>query len=227
MGAAVQGQLWGRAAFDWAELQEVTARPLWEAMLDAAAVGPNTHLLDAGCGAGGASALAARRGARVNGLDPAEALLAIARLRVPDGDFLLGDLEALPYADSTFNTIIAVDVLAYVIRPEAALRELRRVCRPEGQVLIAIWGRQEECEQHAMRVVGQRRFKTIMLEAITPFVTDRGGVCLVNRFRYIISVPASEEPWRRSAGGAHRDTGWNDDAHTRSLTEQFSEVERR
>src|SRR5437764_5955317 len=77
--AAVQGQLWGRAAHDWAELQEPTALPLWAAMLDAAAVGPGVHVLDAGCGAGGASTLAAHRGAQVNGLDAAEALLAIAR----------------------------------------------------------------------------------------------------------------------------------------------------
>jgi cyclopropane fatty-acyl-phospholipid synthase-like methyltransferase len=60
--AAVQGRLWGRAAHDWSELQEPTVVPLWEAMLDAAMVGPGTHVLDAGCGAGGASVLAMRRG---------------------------------------------------------------------------------------------------------------------------------------------------------------------
>ena len=90
MGSAtVQGQLWGRAAHDWAELQEPLAAPLWEAMLAAAGVGPGTRVLDAGCGAGGASVLAASRGARVNGLDAAAALLAIAILtgdwfEVPD-----------------------------------------------------------------------------------------------------------------------------------------------
>ena len=38
-----QGQIWGRAALDWAELQEPVA------MLDAAAVGMGTRVLDAGC----------------------------------------------------------------------------------------------------------------------------------------------------------------------------------
>jgi hypothetical protein len=42
----VQGQLWGRAAHDWVELQEPMALPLWEAMLDAAMVGPGAHVLD-------------------------------------------------------------------------------------------------------------------------------------------------------------------------------------
>src|SRR5919198_2686775 len=126
MGSAtVQGQLWGRAAHDWAELQEPTALPLWEAMLDAAAIGPGTRVLDAGCGGGGASMLAASRGAFVNGLDAAQALLAIARERVPDADFHVGDLEALPYADGTFDAIIAADVLPYVADPDTALAELR------------------------------------------------------------------------------------------------------
>src|SRR5207244_3020076 len=148
--AAVQGPLWSRAAHDWAELQEPIALPLWVAMLDAAAVGPGTRVLDAGCGAGGASVLAAGRGAHVNGLDAAEALLAIARARVPDADFRAGDLDALPYADGTFDAVIAADVLQYVADPVAALRELRRVCTPEGRMVIAIWGMPEECEQRAI-----------------------------------------------------------------------------
>ena len=48
--AMVQGQLSSCAVHDWAELQEATALPLWEAMLDVAAVGPGTYVLDAGCG---------------------------------------------------------------------------------------------------------------------------------------------------------------------------------
>jgi SAM-dependent methyltransferase len=151
MGSAgVQGVLWGWAAHDWAELQEPHSLPLWQVMLDAAAVGPDTRLLDAGCGAGGASALAAGRGARVNGLDAAKALLAIARTRVPDGDFRLGDLEALPYGDEAFDAVIAADVLAYVADPLAALRELRRVCARHGRVVLAVWGSPEVCEQAAI-----------------------------------------------------------------------------
>jgi SAM-dependent methyltransferase len=148
--AAVQGPLWSRAAHDWAELQEPAAQPLWGAMLTAVAVGPGTRLLDAGCGAGGASALAGGRGAVVNGLDAAEALLAIARARVPDGDFQLGDLEALPYADAVFDVVVAADVLPYVADPLAALRELRRVCAPRGRVVLALWGPPEECAQRAI-----------------------------------------------------------------------------
>src|SRR5260370_35665472 len=119
--ASMQGSLWSRAAQDWAELQEPAATPLGEAVLDAAAVGYGTRLLDAGCGAGGASLLAARRGAHVNGLDAAEALLVIARQRVPDGDFRVGDLGDLPYAAGTFEAILAVDGLPHIAVPIAPL----------------------------------------------------------------------------------------------------------
>jgi SAM-dependent methyltransferase len=169
----VQGQLWGRAALDWAELQEPTARPLREAMLDAAAVGPSTRVLDAGCGAGGASALAASRGAHVNGLDAAEALLTIARRRVPDGAFHLGDLEALPYPSGSFDAVIVADVLPYVANPGAALREVRRVCVPGGRVVLATWGRPEECDQYA----------------------------IVRGLRQLLPTPLGEEPFSLSAPG--------------------------
>jgi SAM-dependent methyltransferase len=175
MGSAgLQGQLWSSAAHDWAELQEPFALPLWEAMLDAAVVGRGTRLLDAGCGAGGASVLAAGRGAQVNGLDAAEALLAIARARVPDGDFRQGDLEAQPYGDATFDTVIAADVLAYVADPLTALRELRRVCVRQGRVVPAIWGAPEACEQRAI-IQAVRALLPRPLDA-DPFALSAPGV---------------------------------------------------
>jgi hypothetical protein len=62
MGSATrQGWLWGTATQDWAKLQEPLALSLWEAMLDAAAVGPDTRVLDAGCGAGGVELVEDRR----------------------------------------------------------------------------------------------------------------------------------------------------------------------
>ena len=56
MGSAqIQGDLWGKAPRDWAELQKPMHRPLWGAMLTAAEAGPGTRVLDAGCGGGGAN----------------------------------------------------------------------------------------------------------------------------------------------------------------------------
>jgi SAM-dependent methyltransferase len=56
----------------------------------------------------------------------------------------------LPYADASFDAIIAADVLAYVADPLIALRELCRVCMPHGRVVLAVWGAPEECAQQAI-----------------------------------------------------------------------------
>jgi len=115
-------------------------------MLQAASVGTGTRLLDAGCGGGGASVLAAQRGARVCGLDAAEGLLEIARAKVPSGDFRAGDIEALPFENNAFDAVIAANSVQYTENRVAALRELERVCAPEGQIVVGLFGPPEKVE---------------------------------------------------------------------------------
>ena len=50
--ADIQGKLWGVAVADWAELAEVHHEPYWRAMLTHLEIGPESNLLDSGCGAG-------------------------------------------------------------------------------------------------------------------------------------------------------------------------------
>jgi len=142
--AALQGQLWGHAPHDWAVIQEPQHRPLWEAMLDAALVGPGARVLDAGCGGGGASVLAAKRGAQVSGLDAAPGLIRIARDRVPDGDFRVGDIEDLPYDDNIFDVVFAANSIQYAADRERTLREFGRVCRPDGYIVAGLFGSPEK-----------------------------------------------------------------------------------
>ena len=141
MGSTGQpGDLWGREARDWAELQEIHSRPLWEAMLDASGVSTGTVVLDAGCGSGGASVLAAGRGANVSGLDASEGMVEVARERVPEGDFRVGDLESLPFADGSFDAVIAASSIQYAGDAVAALRELGRVSRPGSRIVAGLFG---------------------------------------------------------------------------------------
>lgn len=148
--AAVQGELWGAAAQDWALFQEPVAKPLWKAQQDAVAVKLGTRFLDAGCGSGGACVLAAERGAMVSGLDASENLIFIARSRVPDGTFAIGDLEELPFEDASFDAITATNSVQYASDPVAALRELKRVLAPGGRLSVASWGAPERCEYGAV-----------------------------------------------------------------------------
>lgn len=151
MGSAgIQGELWGKEPRNWAELQEPLHRPLWEAMLTAAAVGPGTRILDAGCGGGGACLLAAERGATITGLDAADALIDIARKRLPSGDFRVGDLQQLPFADESFDAVMAASSLQYTGDRIATLRELRRVCDRDGRIVVGLWSTPDEVEYRAV-----------------------------------------------------------------------------
>jgi SAM-dependent methyltransferase len=144
--AAVQGQLWGAHPQDFAEYLEQVGLPLIGAALDAARVTRGTRLLDAGCGAGLGALLASLRGATVTAFDASAGLLAVARARLPEADVREGDLEALPFADATFDAVVAVNSIFYAADMAAALRGLVRVVRPGGRVVVTAWGPPERCE---------------------------------------------------------------------------------
>src|SRR4051812_27333525 len=100
MGSAqVQGELWGARAREWAELQENSFRPLYDAAFDVARAGNGTSLLDVGCGAGLALQMAQARGAKVSGLDASAGLAEIAKSRCPGSDIRTGEIEELPFGD--------------------------------------------------------------------------------------------------------------------------------
>ncbi|HEX5221712.1 MAG TPA: class I SAM-dependent methyltransferase [Verrucomicrobiae bacterium] len=147
MGSArIQGQLWGARACDWATCVEQVSLPLFGATLDAARVTTGTRLLDAGCGAGLLALLASLRGAQVTAIDAAPNLLAIARQRLPTADVREGDLEMLPFADASFDAVTAVNSIFYAEDMAAAMRELARVVRPGGRIIVTAWGPPERCQ---------------------------------------------------------------------------------
>ena len=114
--------------------------PVFEAVLERTGVGPGTRYLDAGCGSGMAAEIAAARGALVSGIDAAEAMLAIARSRVPAGDFRIGDLEDLPFSDGSFDVVTGFNSLQYAGNPAGALSEAGRVAKRGGFVVIMTFG---------------------------------------------------------------------------------------
>lgn len=153
--AKKQGDLWGQVPSDWALLQEPQHNPLFEAMLNAANVGQDTLVLDAGCGGGSASLLAVERGAKVSGLDAAQGLIDVARTRIPSADFRVGDIQELPYGDDSFNAVIAPNSIQYVEDQVAGLRELGRVCKPDGRIIVALFGEAEKVEyRHIFKAMG-------------------------------------------------------------------------
>ncbi len=150
MGTAkTQGQIWGTRAKDWAEVQEGMAIPLYEVVLQKIKVSEGFSILDVGCGSGIFCEMAAKLGARVSGIDAAESLITIAGERVADGDFRVGEMEELPYADQTFDMITGFSSFQFAANPVNALREANRVSR-NGIVVMAVFGRPEENETTAI-----------------------------------------------------------------------------
>lgn len=151
MGSAnVQGDLWGAAARDWTDLQELQHEPLFEVMLNEAGVTSGTRFLDAGCGGGSASVLAAQRGADVSGLDAAAAMIELAREKVPAGDFRIGDIQELPYDDESFEAVIAANSLQYSEDRVATLRELKRVSSQDGKIVVALFSSKDKVQYSAV-----------------------------------------------------------------------------
>lgn len=148
--STVNGPLWGARARDWAEIQEGQARAAYEAVFDGLPLQAGSLCCDLGCGAGMAASLASRRGAVVSGIDAAAGLVEIARERVPGADFQVGDLEALPFADASFDVVTGFNSFQFAADPVAALREAKRIAKPAGRVVVLTWGNPQGMEAAAI-----------------------------------------------------------------------------
>lgn len=144
------GRIWGLRAADWANIQEPQCAPAYHAVFEKGEVGARTRLLDAGCGAGMALELAAQLGAVVSGFDASDALLDIARTRLPGVSFTQGDLEGLPYEDNTFDIVTGFNSFQFAADPVAALQQARRVTKPGGRVFVMTWGEPAGMEAAAL-----------------------------------------------------------------------------
>jgi ubiquinone/menaquinone biosynthesis C-methylase UbiE len=116
-------------------------RAATEQLLRRAAISPNDHVLDVGCGvATTAVTVASRFGASVTAVDISPVMLERARAAVREAGLESqvavqeGDILSLPFSDDSFDVIIAEAVTMFVDRARAA-RELVRVCRPGARVL--------------------------------------------------------------------------------------------
>jgi SAM-dependent methyltransferase len=130
---------WGtkEAAGNDALAGRVTSR-LADALLDAVGAGPGTRVLDIATGPGYVAARAAERGADPVGLDFSETMLAYARSRSPNVEFVRGNATDLPFPDGSFDAAIVAFLLLHVGRPEEVVAEAARVVAP-GRAAFSVW----------------------------------------------------------------------------------------
>lgn len=97
--------------------------------------------------------LAADRGAEVVGLDASEALIRLARARVPEADLHVGDIQFLPYDDDSFDLVTGFNSFFFAADMLAAMREAGRVAKPEAPIVVQVWGDLEHCDLEAMKLM--------------------------------------------------------------------------
>jgi demethylmenaquinone methyltransferase/2-methoxy-6-polyprenyl-1,4-benzoquinol methylase len=142
------------------DLQSVGLHRLWKRRLvRLAKVRPGEHVLDLCCGTGDLAFALAKRGALVVGLDFSEPMLAVASARAlksgikswnVDGilrgqpaspTFVRGDAHRVPFRDNSFEIVTVGYGLRNLADWETGLREMQRVAKPGGRLLVLDFGK--------------------------------------------------------------------------------------
>lgn len=110
-------------------------------VIEMADVSSGHSVLDAACGTGIVARTAAQRvgpDGRVVGVDLNEAMLTVAERVCPGVEFRRADITALPFDDATFEVVLCQMALMFFPDRVAALREMGRVVKPQGTVVVMV-----------------------------------------------------------------------------------------
>ena len=143
-------------------------------------VGPGHRVLDVGCGTGELlSRLAARYpDARLSGLDPVPEMLEVAKGKLSAGvDLRVGWANELPWPDAAFDVVVSCNMFHYITHPVAAIREMERVLRPGGQIVITDW-----CDDYLacricnlyLRLTSRAHYKTYRQSECVALLSEAG-----------------------------------------------------
>jgi SAM-dependent methyltransferase len=143
--------IWASVAPSWGELAErvdTRGAVVAQAMLDSAGLQRGERVLELACGPGGVGMAAAAivgPGGAVVLSDIAPEMIAIAAERAKDAGLTNVttrevDLERIDYPEEAFDTVLCREGLMLVPDPASAVREVRRILRPGGRAVFAVWG---------------------------------------------------------------------------------------
>ena len=120
-------------------------------------IGPAARILDLGTSTGTNLRMLREAGfANVAGLDSSEEALRWCLDKLP-GNVVRGDITRLPFGPEQADLVLATDVIEHLDDDRAAIREIARVLKPGGAVLVAVptfallWGLQDEVAHHKRR----------------------------------------------------------------------------
>jgi ubiquinone/menaquinone biosynthesis C-methylase UbiE len=135
---------WERVANKYDSIWSSSTRQFIPPLLDAAKVLAKMAVLDVGCGPGYVSSAAVARSAIPIGLDFSTEMIAIAKRMFPQVEFQEGDAQNLPFADASFDRVVANFSLLHLAEPGRAMSEAERVLKPGGRFAFTTWAKVSE-----------------------------------------------------------------------------------
>ncbi|HNV59202.1 MAG TPA: class I SAM-dependent methyltransferase [Rhodoferax sp.] len=154
----VQRYGWDLAAGDYEPLWLAQLASVQAELLALAALVPGERVLDVACGTGLVtfkSASAVGASGHVLGVDLSGLMVDAAQKRastrgLSNVSFQRMDAEALEIPDASFDVALCALGLMYMPDPGQAVGEMRRILRPGGRVVIAVWGERSRCGWSAL-----------------------------------------------------------------------------
>jgi SAM-dependent methyltransferase len=129
---------WGSGGRDYDRISEFVSDALTH-LVNRLVPQSGERFLDVATGTGWTARLLSARGAIVTGIDIGAGVIEAAKALAPDIDFRVGDAEALPFEDASFDAVTSTFGVMFVAQPEIAAREMARVCRKGGRLGLATW----------------------------------------------------------------------------------------
>ncbi|NLI19508.1 MAG: demethylmenaquinone methyltransferase [Actinomycetales bacterium] len=165
---------------------------------DAVAARPGHRVLDLAAGTGTSTEEWASAGIEVVPCDFSTGMVAVGKQRRPDLPFVAGDATALPFAEKSFDAVTISFGLRNVVDVDAALREMLRVTKPGGRLVV--------CEFSTPTWKPFREVYTFYLREVLPRLAQ---VVSSNNAAYTYLVESIDQwPDQRALGMRLKGNGW-------------------
>lgn len=144
---------------------------------------PGDQVLDLGCGNGRLYQILAKKQVLYTGMDQSEGLITLAKEKAPEVSFVVGEMSSLPFADASFDAVYCIAALNHLpgqAKQLECLREIRRVLKPGGHLLMTNWNLHSDSAQKNIAKHGWKILTDIPdsagIDVMVPWKSPEGEV---------------------------------------------------